>query len=216
MGKDKKPGILGFQTKDALKNENIKLTSELKSRQAQYKEIYSLVETLNREYVQSKANVPMVRYNQLKDMIKKLIDKKVIQKVRDLADHSQEAQASGTKALVPKDHAHAKEGQPEVQTIGHGIGGLLQRCKEFAGDADDIELKAKKERDLNTLSKQEVTENNDKKRSELQELNAKFTRFSNHLESLQKGYEDSKKLPFTTRYGKMKELVKLVINDSTL
>ncbi|XP_050418231.1 uncharacterized protein LOC126831656 [Patella vulgata] len=221
MDKDKKPGILGFQTKDALKGENMKISSDLRTLRANYKEIKLHLDNLEREYILSKASVPMVRYNLLKDMIKKVTDKKILEKLRSwIATVSQHESNHSSSGLLEKckEFCEKKPSRENVdpQPKEHkksGVSGLLQRCKEFAGETDQL---GKTEKDLQLLSKQEVIDDNEKKRKEIKELNEKFPRILSRLEQLSNGYEEYKKLPFTTKYSKMKEMIKLVITDETL
>lgn len=227
MGKDKigPPRIPSF-TKSGKKQDNIKLTRELDDLKKSYQDVYSVVEHLADEYQRSKANLMSTRYGQLKCMIKNATSDEILERTLPPSerDHKQKTNAAVTgllksaKAFAGGDtsgHAHSSSqhsGISKQRQTSTKTGNLLDACKQFAGAADE----ATATKDLDDMTKREVSSDNKEKKQHIIKYDTKFLRLHNRLEKLKREYQDSKEHSFVQRYNLMKEMIKTVIKDDSL
>ena len=105
-----------FKTKETLKDEDIKLTTEIKDVEKHYKDIYRKVQELSETYAHCKDHFALSRYGDLKDMVKACVTEDTL---RSVAEYS---------AL-----RHSFKGQAEKGKAA----GLLQAAKRFTAGTTD-------------------------------------------------------------------------------
>lgn len=66
--------VVGFKTKDTLKEEDVELTSQISDLQRRYSNIYKVVDNLSETYMSCRDHVALLRYGDLKDMIKGIVN----------------------------------------------------------------------------------------------------------------------------------------------
>ncbi|XP_076075779.1 uncharacterized protein LOC143046507 [Mytilus galloprovincialis] len=115
---------LSTQTKDGLKIENQRLCKILNDLKKKYKLTYEVIQLLDQEYEQSKDSM-VLRYPQLKDMIRRATTDHVLQQ----AEMPKIPKHKGVKDLF-----HSTEGTTQVQQpVQSRSSSFLQTCKQFAG-----------------------------------------------------------------------------------
>ncbi|XP_067672226.1 uncharacterized protein [Haliotis asinina] len=227
MGKDTKV----IWTKDGLKSENMKLGHKIRELETKYREIRAIFVQLEQDYDNSYSAFPIQRYAVLKRMIKRCVKDENLRKAETYAKMDISKPKSGLSGLLGKAKEFVDKDRPtsgadnsasssSARSSGDvhagGMGGLLSACKAFAGKSDDIETAAATRKDLSKMSKQEVLEDNELKRQQIEAFGPRFTRAYNRLEQLKTDYETSKQSFPLSRYGVMKNLVKDVTRDKSL
>ncbi|XP_046583204.1 uncharacterized protein LOC124290511 [Haliotis rubra] len=227
MGKDTKV----IWTKDGLKSENMKLGHKIRELETQYREIRAIFVQLEQDYDNSYSAFPIQRYAVLKRMIKRCVKDENLRKADTYAKTDTSKPKSGLSGLLGKakdfadkdrsasgadNSASGSSGRSGSDAHAGGMGGLLSACKTFAGKSDGIETAAATRKDLSKMSKQEVLEDNELKRKQIEAFGPRFMRAFNRLEQLKTDYETSKQSFPLSRYGIMKNMIKDVTRDKSL
>ncbi|XP_071107158.1 uncharacterized protein [Haliotis cracherodii] len=221
MGKDTKV----IWTKDGLKSENMKLGHKIRELETQYREIRAIFVQLEQDYDNSYSAFPIQRYSVLKRMIKRCVNEENLRKAEALAKKDTSKPKSGLSGLLGRAKEFADKDRPASgagnsasgsDAQAGGMGGLLSACKAFAGKSDGIETAAAAKKDLSKMSKQEVLEDNELKRQQIEAFGPRFMRAFNRLEQLKTDYETSKQSFPLSRYGIMKNMIKDVTRDKSL
>ena len=107
-----------YKTKEALKEEDVELTRQIRETDRRYRDIYRNVQELSATYAQCKDHFALSRYGDLKDMIKSCVTDETLQNV---AKYS---------VLRQAEKSHADKGK---------VTGMLQAAKQFTAGAGDHE-----------------------------------------------------------------------------
>lgn len=194
MGRDKKDkggGLGSYKTKEALKEEDVELTRQIRETDRRYRDIYRNVQELSATYAQCKDHFALSRYGDLKDMIKSCVTDETLQNV---AKYS---------VLRQAEKSHADKGK---------VTGMLQAAKQFTAGAGDHEAND----EVSQLHKAELVKDIEEKKKKKEKLEKKFLRLHNRLEKLKRDYEESKRYIPTKRYMLLKEMIKPIIRDDVL
>lgn len=201
---------LSTQTKDGLKIENQRLSKVLNDLKSKYKATHDVIRKLEERYEQSKENIMMTRYAQLKQFIREATTDEVIERSAppDIQKHK------GIKELF----RNTTEGTTQVQQpVTIQTNSFLQTCKEFAGKASDTTYEMKTvTRSLSEMHKKEIEEDNRYKEHMISVYENKFLRAHNRLNKLKQEYIASKEDLPPMRYQKLKEMIKTVTKDEKL
>ncbi|OWF44626.1 uncharacterized protein LOC110458091 [Mizuhopecten yessoensis] len=241
MGKDKRSDNIShhaipFRTKESLKKDNNKLSRELRELQRRFQEVSNVVHHLELDYESSKDSPPPMRYNMLKEMIKRSTTDDILEKSRPPSpkDVKAAAKRAGAEDLagtsrhfagsIGSSNSHRSQDSLSHQKLtGRGAlegttGGLLASCRGFAGMSDQSAGTSENKiasREMR-LSKKEVATDNDQICKEIVGFESRFLRIHNRLTKLRQDYENSKAMVFLNRYAAMKSMIKVVIQDKKL
>ncbi|VDI35328.1 Hypothetical predicted protein [Mytilus galloprovincialis] len=225
---------LSTQTKDGLKIENQRLCKILNDLKKKYKLTYEVIQLLDQEYEQSKDSM-VLRYPQLKDMIRRATTDQVLQQaempkipkhkgVKDLF-HSTEGTTQVQQPVQSRSSSflqtylfHSTEGTTQVQQpVQSRSSSFLQTCKQFAGKSDDSSYEMKTvTRNLSDMHKKEIEDDNKNKEHMISVYENKFLRAHNRLTKLKQEFIASKEDLLPVRYNKLKEMIKTVTKDEKL
>lgn len=197
MGKDKEKkekstkrasGDTGcFTTKESLQDYAIHLTRQIFDLEKRYLDIYQHVQALNRTYQDCKEHVPMLRYGELKRMIKACVTDELRHK------------AANYNAEDPQEKG--------------GVMKLLTAARQFSNKSAEAAAAVE---EVSKLHKAELKKDIEEKEQRKEKLELRFLRLHNRLEKLKADYEHSKEYIPTKRYLVMKEMIKPLIRDETL
>ncbi|XP_014780883.1 uncharacterized protein LOC106876724 isoform X2 [Octopus bimaculoides] len=178
--------------KEQLQKEYMLMQRKLKDADSKKLKLCDIIKNLDTSYQRSKGSV--MRYNQLKNIIKATIDDKNILFLQECV----------------KRESH--EGSQRSSSI---TGGLLQRCAEFAGKSSEI---ADKNVQINAitfiptevkkLDKTMLKNGIEDTRNILSNYQKAFRNMKHIIERLKKDYEASKQYPPNTRYNELKRMIK--------
>ncbi|XP_069123399.1 uncharacterized protein [Argopecten irradians] len=236
MGKDKKkdnashPVAIPFKTKESLKRDNKKLSRELRELQRRFQEVTNVIHHLELDYESSKDSPPPMRYNILKEIIKRSTTDEILEKSRPPSP--KDIKAAAKRAAIEDSAStsrhygspHTTRDTPSHQkvssrgTLEGTTSGLLASCKGFAGLSDHTAGVTENKiasQDMR-MSKKEVATDNDQIVKEIVSFESRFLRAHNRLNKLRQDYENSKGLLFPKRYAAMKDMIKVVIQDKRL
>ncbi|XP_060081406.1 uncharacterized protein LOC132560748 [Ylistrum balloti] len=241
MGKDKRRDsgasvTIPFKTKESLKKDNKKLSRELRELQRRFQEITNVIHHLELDYESSKDSPPPMRYNMLKEMIKRTTTDEILEKSRPPSpkDVKAAAKRAGSDDLVvtprhfagsvgSNDSHMSRDSPSHTRQSSRGAlegttSGLLASCKGFAGLSDHTAGVTENKiapREMR-MSKKEVATDNDQINKEIVGFESRFLRAHNRLTKLRQDYENSKEMMFPRRYAAMKNMIKVVIQDKKL
>ncbi|XP_033735844.1 uncharacterized protein LOC117324207 [Pecten maximus] len=178
MGKDKRRESAGhqvtipFKTKESLKKDNKKLSRELRELQRRFQEVTNVIHHLELDYESSKDSPPPMRYNMLKEIIKRSTTDEILEKSRPPSPKDVKAAAKRAGAddisVTSRHPSNTKDSPSHQKVTSRGAlegttGGLLASCKGFAGLSDQTAGVTENKiasRDMR-MSKKEVATDND-------------------------------------------------------
>ncbi|WAQ95720.1 hypothetical protein MAR_028410 [Mya arenaria] len=145
MGKDKKDtkkpvDIVGFKTKETLKEEDVALTKQVKEIEKCYQDVYKFVHQLDVAYQSCKEHFALRRYEELKDMIKACITDEVMGSAAKYSATNQPQETGKATKLL-----QAAKGFSEVsardEVSGLHKAEIIKDIEEKKKRKDKVELK---------------------------------------------------------------------------